>query len=170
SCEAMAISKIEISGFPNPTITSSAGTNVCASEQTILQLGASYDASATYQWQKNGTNIAGAVNSAYLATASATSGTSDVYKVVVTYGGKSFTSNAATVTSTTCCTSGGSKQTVFYNDFGTFDLKNDPTGDTYYLWDYSNYLSPVQVKYTTATPFRYALATAPAGATFAPTS
>jgi len=168
ACEAVGISKIEIYGTPNPIITSSAGSSVCASEQTILQLGSSYD-SATYQWTKNGTNIAGATSKAYLATAGA-SGTTDTYLVKVTYHGTTFNSNSLSLSSITCCTAGGSRQTVYYNDFGTFDLTNDPTGKTYYLWDYSNPLSPVQVKYTTTNPFRYSLANAPAGATFATTA
>jgi len=170
SCEAMGISKIEIYGTPAPTISSTAGSQVCTGEQTILQLGQAYQG-ATYQWQistNNGTsfsNIAGATNSSYLLTAAA-SGTSYQYQLQVTYSGTIFTSNAATVSSVTCCTAGGSRQTVYYNDFGTFDLVGDPTGKTYYTWDYTNYLNPVLVKNTTTTPFSYPLSTAPPGTTY----
>jgi len=170
SCEAMGISKIEIYGTPAPSITSSAGSQVCTGEQSILQLGQAYQG-ATYQWQistNNGasfSNIAGATNSSYLLTAAA-SGTSYQYQLQVTYNATTFTSNAITVSSVTCCTAGGSRQTVYYNDFGTFDLVGDPTGKTYYTWDYTNYLNPVLVKNTTTTPFTYPLSTAPPGTTY----
>jgi|GEM_PF-4792559 len=166
----MAISKIEIFGTPAPTITSSAGTDICISSQTKLHLSQSYD-SAAYQWQQstNGgttwTNIASATDSTYLLTVT-DSGSAYQYRVQVTYRASAFTSNAVTINAVSCCPAGYSSQTVYYNDFGTFDLINDNTGKTYYLWDYSNYNSPVQVKYTTATPFQYPLATAPIGATF----
>ena len=172
ACTALGIKKIEITGTPAPTITGlSNGSSVCEGEQTILQLNQNYDPSTTYQWQQstNGgtswSNISGATNNAYLATAGA-SGTSAEYQVKVTYSGTTFTTSPVTITGITCCVSGGSRQTVYYNDFGTFDLVNDPSGKTYYTWDYTNYLNPLQVKHTTPTPFQYSLSVAPPGTAY----
>ncbi len=171
ACEAMAITKIEIYSTPAPAISSSAGTNVCTGDQTTLQLSQAYD-SATYQWQQstNGgttwTNISGATGSSYLLTAAA-SGTAYQYQALVTYDAKTFASNIITISSVACCPSGFSSQTVYYNDFGTFDLINDPTAKTYYIWDYKNYNNPVQVKYTTTTPFEYELSPPPPGTSIA---
>ncbi len=170
-CVTVGISKIEVTGIPQLTIASSQGTSVCAGEQSILTLGQTYS-NSTYQWQQstNGgssfSNISGATNNAYLATAG-TSGTSVEYQVAVTYNGTTITSSPITLSSISCCGSGGgSRQTVYYNDFGTFDLTLDPTGKTYLLWNYANYLSPVQETLTTTTPFQYPLATPPPGTTY----
>jgi len=173
SCEAMAITRIEVYGTPAPTISSSQGTSVCTGEQTTLQMGQSYNG-ATYQWQisTNGgtsfTNITGATSTSYLITMGA-SGTSAEYRMQVTYSGTPIYTSALTISSITCCTQNGvavSRQTIYYDDFGTLDLADDPTGKTYYTWDYTNPLSPVQVKNTTPYPFRWSLNPAPLGAVF----
>jgi hypothetical protein len=170
SCKAVGISKIEITGVPQPIVTSSEGSEVCTGEQSILQLKQSYDPSTTFQWQVNTgsgfSDIAGATNKAYLLTAAA-SGTSYQYQVKVTYAGTTYTASPITIKSITCCTAGGSRQTVYYDDFGTLDLASDPTGKTYKVWDYTNPLAPVQVTKTTTTPFRWTLASPPPGTTAA---
>jgi hypothetical protein len=169
SCKAVAISKIEIIGIPQPLMISSEGSSVCAGEQSILSLKQNYDASAIYQWKVNTgsgfTNIAGATNSAYLLTAAA-SGTNYQYQVTVTYAGTTYTTPATTLSSITCCGTGGSRKTIFYDDFGTLDLTADPTGKTYYVWDYTNPVNPVQVQKTTTTAWRWTEATPPPGTTF----
>ncbi len=168
SCEAMAITAINIYGTPKPTISSSEGTSVCTGQQSILSLAQTYD-SATYQWQSSTggaySNISGATTNAYLATAG-TANTTANYRLNVTYKSQTFTSDTLSIGSVSCCVSGGSRQTVYYNDFGTFDLTLDPTGKTYLLWNYANYLAPVQETLTTTTPFQYPLATPPPGTTF----
>ncbi len=169
SCKAVGISKIEITGIPQPVVTSSEGASVCTGEQTILQLKQNYDPSTTYQWQVNTgggfVNIPSATNSAYLLTAAA-AGTNYKYQVIVTYAGVTSTTAPLTISAITCCTVGGSRQTVFYDDFGTLDLAADPTGKTYKVWNYTSIINPVQVTKTTTTAYRWKAATDPPGTTF----
>jgi hypothetical protein len=173
ACKVVGVSKIEITGTPQPAITSSEGSDVCTGEQSILQMKQTYDVSSTYAWEysTNGGGTWAAApgtnnNAAYLLTAAA-SGTAYQYRAKVTYGGNTYTTSPITINSITCCTAGGSRQTVFYDDFGTLDLAADPTGKTYKVWDYTNPLNPVQVTKTTTTPFRWTLSSPPPGTTAA---
>jgi hypothetical protein len=52
----------------------------------------------SYQWQKNGTNIAGATSASYTTPATTGADTGALFRVVVTNTGGSVTSNAATLT------------------------------------------------------------------------
>ncbi|MBC7383364.1 MAG: T9SS type A sorting domain-containing protein [Bacteroidia bacterium] len=63
--------------IPSPVITSFGTTSFCPGDSVVLSAAMSVD--LTYQWRKNGRNIAGATNANYSATASG------IYKVVVTY-------------------------------------------------------------------------------------
>jgi len=52
----------------------------------------------TYQWQKNGANIAGATAASYTTPATTTSDSGSTFDVVVTNAGRDVTSSAATLT------------------------------------------------------------------------
>ncbi|MGN6644880.1 MAG: hypothetical protein ACTHJT_00010, partial [Cytophaga sp.] len=170
SCQAMAIKKIQIMGFPQPKIIANEGTEVCAGEQVTLQTTTEYN--ATYQWQVNTgsgwTNISGATNQAVLYDVPTVQAYQFRAQITPKPSGTAITSNVVTVNAITCCVEGGvptSRKTIYYDDFGTVDL-TDVTGKTYKVWDYSNVLNPTLVTKTTTTPFRWQLTPAPLGATF----
>ncbi|WP_238379303.1 gliding motility-associated C-terminal domain-containing protein [Cytophaga hutchinsonii] len=174
SCQAMAIKKIAIMGFPQPAIISTSGTEVCAGEQITVQTTSTYN--ATYQWQvDNGsgtfTSIAGATNQALLYEVGTTPATYK-FRCLVTPlpSGTAIASNVVQIKSITCCLdpvtgAGTSRKTIYYDDFGTLDL-SDATGRTYKVWDYTDITNPKLVTKTTTTPFRWTLTPAPLGATF----
>ncbi|MGH9843863.1 MAG: immunoglobulin domain-containing protein, partial [Blastocatellia bacterium] len=70
---------------------------VCAGAATSFSVTASGTGPFTYQWRKNGANIAGATGSSY-SIASVTAANAGSYSVVVTGACGSATSNAATLT------------------------------------------------------------------------
>jgi hypothetical protein len=172
-CEAMALTKIEITGIPAPKIVSMDGAEVCAGEQVSLTTVQSYN--ATYQWQvsTNGggswSNIAGATTKSALYEATAVG--SYQFRLNITPSNPvsaTITTTPITVSAITCCTEGGfpaSRQTIYYDNFGRIDL-TDKTGHKYFVWDYSDPLNPVEVAKTTTDAFRWPLVPAPLGATY----
>ncbi len=75
---------------PSATITPGGPTTFCSGGSVALN--ANTGTGLTYQWKKNGTNISGATNSAYTASATGS------YSVAVTNSCGSATSSATTVT------------------------------------------------------------------------
>jgi hypothetical protein len=173
-CKAVGITRIEIWGTPKPKIYAAQGSEVCAGEQISLQSFVDYSDNATFRWQVNTsgtwTNLNTTEAQWYETT---TTPRTYQFRFQVTTpapGSTAFTSDPISVTSISCCQVGNpavaaSRQTVYYDNFGRLDL-NDKTGSTYYVWDYSNVLNPVEVQRTTATPFRWTLTPAPLLATF----
>jgi hypothetical protein len=172
-CVAMGIRNIEVVGFIKPIAISNMGTEVCVGEQISLQPTQNYN--AIFQWQVR-------IGAGTWSNAANGTGQSLLYEVasVGTYqfrlqvtplsGGSAVTTDPITVTAITCCTVGtppvaASRQTVYYDNFGRLNMA-DRTGRSYYVWDYSNVLNPVEVARTTTTPFRWPLTPAPLGATF----
>lgn len=81
-----------------PTITTQPSSQTVAEGQgASFSVAASGDQPFSYQWKKNGVNIVGATSSSYSIPSVQVSDAGD-YTVVVTNGGGSATSNAATLT------------------------------------------------------------------------
>lgn len=170
-CQAMGIRKIEVTGFIKPVIISDMGTEVCVGEQISVQTTQIYN-NANFQWQLNTgsgwNNIVGATNQTLLYDVTAVGNYQFRLNVTPISSGVAVTTDPVTVSAITCCTVSGvaaSRQTVFYDNFGRLNTAVT-AGTSYYTWDYSNVLAPVEVLNTTATPFRWPLTPAPLSATF----
>ena len=99
-----------------PAITTQpANQMVINGQAATFSVVATGSAPLSYQWQRGGANIGGATSSTYTtpAVASADNGTS--FRVVVTNGAGSVTSNSATLTVVTALPS-GTDVTTFHND------------------------------------------------------
>lgn len=175
TCYPIAIKSIEVWGTPQPKAIVAEGTEVCAGEQITLQTPIDYN--GTYQWEysTNGgsswSNVPGGNRKSSLFEAATVGTYSFRAKITPTNAADAtgvITSQTVTVNAIACCTENGapaSRKTIYYDDFGTLNM-SDPTGRSYFVWDYSNPLSPVQVPKTTTTPFRWRLDEDPLGATF----
>lgn len=85
-----AATTITMSAPPAATITPSGNVNVCTGNTAMLQ--ANTGIGFTYQWMKNGSNIASATSSSYVASTAAS------YTVAVSLGQCSATSSATVLT------------------------------------------------------------------------
>src|SRR5205823_14822225 len=82
-----------------PAITTQpASQTVTAGQAATFTVVASGTAPLSYQWQKNGANIAGATSSSYTTSATTTSDSGSTFVVVVSNSAGTATSNAATLT------------------------------------------------------------------------
>ncbi|PYT92133.1 MAG: hypothetical protein DMG36_16205, partial [Acidobacteria bacterium] len=82
-----------------PTITTQpANQTVTAGQTAAFSVVASGTAPLSYQWQKNGANIAGATSASYTTPATTTADSGSTFRAVVTNAAGSATSNAATLT------------------------------------------------------------------------
>jgi hypothetical protein len=82
-----------------PTITTQpANQTVTAGQTATFAAVATGTAPLSYQWQKNGANIAGATSSTYTTPATTSADTGSTFKVLVSNSSGSVTSNAATLT------------------------------------------------------------------------
>lgn len=84
---------ITVNPLPTATITPSAATAICAGSSQVLT--ASTGTGFTYQWKLNGSNITGATNGTYTASAAGS------YTVVVTSSSNCSATSAATVITVT---------------------------------------------------------------------
>jgi hypothetical protein len=86
-------------GGTAPSITAQpASQTVTAGATATFSASASGSATLTYQWQKNGANIAGATASSYTTPATVTGDNGATFRVIVTNGFGTATSNSATLT------------------------------------------------------------------------
>src|SRR5881398_3216170 len=84
---------------PSPTITTQpANQTVTAGQTATFTAVATGTAPLSYQWQKNGANIAGATSSSYTTPATTTSDSGSTFDVVVSNIAGTATSNMATLT------------------------------------------------------------------------
>ncbi|MGH9744196.1 MAG: choice-of-anchor D domain-containing protein, partial [Candidatus Acidiferrum sp.] len=82
-----------------PTITTQpVNQAVTAGQTAIFTVAAGGTATLSYQWQKNGANIAGATGTNYTTPATATTDSGSTFRVVVTNTAGSVMSSAATLT------------------------------------------------------------------------
>ena len=79
-------------------ITQPASQTVTAGQSATFTVVASGSPTLTYQWQKNGANIAGATSAAYTTPATATTDSGESFDVVVSNSFGTATSNSASLT------------------------------------------------------------------------
>ncbi|MEE0995867.1 MAG: hypothetical protein U0L74_00605, partial [Paludibacteraceae bacterium] len=180
-CHAFAISKIEVYGDLDPEIYSVDGNSVCAGEIANLKIKGTTYLGVDYQWYRDDSPIAGATSPNYSFE---TDPQPDEHKykleiicsektVAGTIKKTSFFSNDVTIETEKCCeivvdgvSVPASRKVVFKDDFGEFDIANDPDGGTYKVWDYSDIANPKQLTKKTIYPFRYELDEAPLNCKF----
>src|SRR5439155_571375 len=82
-----------------PTITTQpANQTVTAGQRATFTVVATGTALLSYQWQKNGANLAGATSSSYTTPATTTADSGSTFAVVVSNRAGTATSRAATLT------------------------------------------------------------------------
>lgn len=78
--------------------TQPAGQTVSAGQSATFSVAAAGTPPLTYQWQKNGADIAGATSSSYTTPVTTTSDSGEMFRVMVSNTAGSVTSNSATLT------------------------------------------------------------------------
>jgi len=152
-----------------PTITTPpANQAVTAGQTASFAVVAGGTAPLTYQWQKNGANLAGATAANYTTPATATSDSGSTFAVVVTNTAGTVTSAAATLTVTAAAaaptiTTQPANQTVTAGQTATFAVVAAGTAPLSYQWQKNgaNITGATSASYTTP-----ATTTADSGSTF----
>src|SRR5215472_8383008 len=152
-----------------PAITTQPATQTVTAGQTAtFTVTATGTAPLSYQWQKNGADIAGAASAAYTTPATAISDTGSTFDVVVSNSAGTATSNAATLTVNPgpvapTITSQPTNQTVTAGQTATFTLVASGTTPLSYQWQKNgaNIAGATSASYTTP-----ATTTADSGSTF----
>jgi hypothetical protein len=152
-----------------PTITAQpANLTVTAGQTATFTVVATGTAPLSYQWQKNGANIAGAASSSYTTPATTTSDSGSTFDVVVSNTAGSATSNAATLTLNAApvapaITTQPSNQTVTAGLAATFTVTATGTAPLIYQWQKNgaNIAGATSFSYTTP-----ATTTSDSGSTF----
>jgi len=123
-----------------PTITTQPGSQTVTAGQTAtFAVVAAGTAPLSYQWQKNGVNIAGATLSSYTTPATASSDSGSTFSVVVTNTVGTVTSSAATLTVNPApvvptITTQPASQTVTAGQTATFTVVTSGTAPLSYQW------------------------------------
>ena len=148
--------------------TQPANQTVTAGQTATFTVTATGSSTLTYQWQKNGTNIAGATSSSYTTPATTTSDSGSTFRVVVSNSSGTTTSNAATLTVNVSAvapsiTTQPANQTVTAGLAATFSLTATGTAPLSYQWQKngSNISGATSSSYTTP-----ATTTSDSGSTF----
>ena len=152
-----------------PTITTQpTNQTVTAGQTATLSVIASGTAPLSYQWQKNGANIAGATSSGYTTPATTTSDSGSTFDVVVSNSAGTATSNAATLTvnpapAAPTITTQPANQTVTPGQTATFSVVATGTAPLSYQWQKNgaNISGATSSSYTTP-----ATTTSDSGSTF----
>ena len=152
-----------------PTITTQPlNQTVTAGQTATFSVVAAGTAPLSYQWQKNGVNIAGATGASYTTPATATTDNGSTFRVVVSNTVGSVTSNAATLTVTAAVvaptiTTQPANQTVTAGQTATFSVVAGGTAPLSYQWQKNgvNIAGATGANYTTP-----ATATTDNGSTF----
>jgi len=152
-----------------PTITTQpASQTVTAGQTATFAVAAAGTAPLSYQWQKNGVNIAGATATSYTTPATATSDSGSTFSVVVTNTAGTVTSAAATLTVNPApvaptITTQPASQTVTAGQAATFAVAASGTAPLSYQWRKNgvNIAGATATSYTTP-----ATAISDSGATF----
>ncbi|HTQ58885.1 MAG TPA: choice-of-anchor D domain-containing protein [Candidatus Solibacter sp.] len=152
-----------------PTITTQpVNQTVTAGQTATFTVVAGGTAPLSYQWQKNGVNIAGATGTSYTTPATATTDSGSTFRVVVTNTAGNVTSNAANLTVTAAAvaptiTTQPMNQTVTAGQTATFTVVAGGTTPLSYQWQKNgaNIAGATGASYTTP-----ATATTDSGLTF----
>src|SRR5215472_20439 len=148
--------------------TQPASQTVTAGQTATFTVTATGTAPLSYQWQKNGANIAGATSSSYTTPVTTTSDSGSTFDVVVSNTAGSATSNAATLTvnpapvAPTIITQ-PTNQTVTVGQAATFSVTATGTAPLSYQWrkNGANIAGATSASYTTP-----ATTTSDSGSTF----
>jgi len=138
-------------------VTQPSNEIVTAGQTATFTVITSGTAPLSYQWQKNGTNIAGAMSASYTTPATATSDSGSAYRVVVSNSAGTATSNAATLTVNNVAvaptiTAQPGNQTVTAGQTATFVVVATGTAPLSYQWQKNgaNIAGATSSSYTTA--------------------
>jgi Bacterial Ig domain/Putative Ig domain/Immunoglobulin domain/Right handed beta helix region len=129
------------SGPVVPSISSEpSNQTVTAGQTSTFSVAATGTAPLSYQWQKNGANVAGAVSSSYTTPATTTSDSGSTFDVVVSNGAGSVTSNSATLTVNAApvaptISTQPTNQTVTSGQTATFSVTASGTAPLNYQWN-----------------------------------
>jgi len=153
-----------------PTITTPpANQTVTAGQTATFTVVAAGTAPLSYQWQKNGVNIAGATAASYTSLATTPADSGSTFRVVVTNTAGTVTSNAATVTVNAAAvaptiSTQPTNQTVTAGQTATFTVVAAGTAPLSYQWQKNgvNVAGATSGSYTTPVT-----ATSDSGSTFA---
>ncbi|HKD52214.1 MAG TPA: immunoglobulin domain-containing protein, partial [Candidatus Acidoferrum sp.] len=153
--------------FPSVT-TQPASQTVTAGQTATFSVVANGTAPLSYQWQKNGLNIAGATSATYTTPATTTSDNGSTFAVVVSNSAGAATSNAATLTVNAApvaptITAQPTNQTVTAGQAATFTVSATGTAPLSYQWQKNgaNIAGATSTSYTTP-----ATTTSDSGSTF----
>jgi invasion protein IalB len=155
-----AAATLTVSAAPvAPTITTAPANQTVSSGQTAtFTVVAAGTAPLSYQWQKNGVNIAGATGASYTTPATATSDSGSTFRVVVTNTVGTVTSAAATLTVNAApvaptITTAPANQTVTAGQTATFTVVAAGTAPLSYQWQKNgvNIAGATAASYTTPT-------------------
>ena len=140
-----------------PTVTTQpANQTVTAGQTASFSVVAGGTAPLSYQWQKNGANIAGATSSSYTSPSTTTADSGSTFDVVVSNSAGNATSNAATLTVNPApvapaITTQPMNQTVTAGQTATFSVTATGTAPLSYQWQKSgtNIAGATSSSYTT---------------------
>ena len=123
-----------------PTITAQpASLTVTAGQTAAFTVAASGTAPLSYQWRKNGTNIAGATSGSYTTSATTTSDSGSTFEVVVSNSAGSTTSASAKLTVSGSATAPSittqpTSQTVSVGQTASFSVSASGSAPVSYQW------------------------------------
>src|SRR5262249_51269710 len=133
--------------------TQPANQIVTAGQTATFSVVASGTAPLSYQWQKNGANIAGATVASYTTPATTSSDNGSTFLVVVTNSAGTVTSNPATLTvnGPPAITTQPASQTVAAGQTATFSVVATGTAPLSYQWQKNgaNIAGATSASYTT---------------------
>jgi hypothetical protein len=140
-----------------PTITAQpANQSVTAGQTATFSVAATGTAPLSYQWEKNGANIAAATTASYTTPATATTDSGSKFQVVISNSAGSVTSNAATLTVNAApiapaITTQPASQTVTAGQTATFSVAATGTAPLSYQWQKNgaNIAAATTASYTT---------------------
>ena len=139
---AATVSHVNGSGssIPPSIMTQPVNQTVTSGQAATFTVTANGTAPLSYQWQKNGSNIAGATSASYATPATATSDSGSTFNVVVSNIAGSVTSNSATLTVNAAATAPTittqpANQTVTAGQTATFAVTASGTAPLSYQWN-----------------------------------
>jgi hypothetical protein len=140
-----------------PTITAQpTNQTVTAGQTATFSVTAGGSAPLSYQWQKNGVNIAGAISASYTTPVTTTSDNGASFRVVVSNTAGNVTSAAATLTVNAAVvaptiTAQPANQTVTAGQTATFSVTAGGTAPLSYQWQKNgvNIAGAISASYTT---------------------